>query len=558
MNNSTFGDVFMPRRFVNRFECSVVSIILFFQFSAFANNLNISTPQMTGQNSSGKYVFVKFDISWENSWRKTSEPSNWDAAWIFIKYRIGTGTWQHATVHSSGHTAPSGSTITPSQDGKGVFVYRSATGNGSVNYSGMKIRWDYGTDGIADTSHVIVKVMGVEMVYVPQGNYDLGSGGQESGTFTDGSWDGGNTIPFSVTSENAIPVGQSTGKLWAMNDRDGDDIGPATSIPANFPKGYKSFFCMKYSITQEQYIDFLNSLTYAQQAERTEIPPNSPARTKAMMIASLPKDRNAIQIQVPGTSSSVPAVYGCDLDSNGTFNQANDGQNITCNWLSWGDGTAYCDWAALRPMSELEFEKACRGPLPVFQYERAYGNTVLGHLQNILNGGQANEAYVSAAAPLEHAWNDSIGGASNISAGGYAGFFDYPIRAGIYATSISDRVQSGATYYGIMEMSGNLWERTVTVGNIEGRNFSGSHGDGMLNTSGDQTGNSDWPGPDALGSGFRGGNFSYDSDWAMTSDRDLATRTVALRYETRSQNYNGYSISGYRGTFGFRGVRTAP
>jgi formylglycine-generating enzyme required for sulfatase activity len=32
------------------------------------------------------------------------------------------------------------------------------------------------------------------------------------------------------------------------------------------------------------------------------------------------------------------------------------------NILSWFDVAAYLDWAALRPMTELEFEKVCRGP----------------------------------------------------------------------------------------------------------------------------------------------------------------------------------------------------
>jgi len=559
MNNSALCNAPTTRRFMKRFILLIFFMILFFHFIASANNLSISLPLLTGQNVSEKYVYVKFDINWENSWMTGSAPNNWDAVWVFVKYKVGSGNWQHATLHSSGHIAPSGSTVTPSVDGKGIFIYRSTSGSGTVNFSSAKLRWDYGVDGVFDNSQVTIKVIGIEMVYVSDGGFYVGSGGQEWGTFTDGSWDSGNTVPFLISSESEIPVGHSSGNLWAKVNSNGDDIGPTTSIPTSFPKGFKSFYCMKYPITQEQYVDFLNSLTYDQQVTRTEVLPNSPARTKAMMIASLPKDRNSIQIQTPGIASSIPAVYGCDLDSNGVFNEASDGQNISCNWLNWGDGTAYCDWAALRPMSELEFEKACRGSLIIpFQYERAYGNTILAHLQNITNGGQANESYVPAAAPFEHFWNDSINGASNISAGGYAGFFDYPIRAGIFATSTSDRTQSGATYYGIMEMSGNLWTRVVTVGNTEGRNFSGTHGDGMLSSSGDQTGNIDWPGTNAVGSGFRGGNYNYDSDWAMTSDRDLAVHIVTLRYETLSKNYAGHTINGYRGTFGFRCVRTAP
>ena len=477
-----------------------------------------------------------------------------------MKYKVGSGDWQHATLNLTGHAAPSGSIITPSFDGKGIFVYRNGIGSGSVNFTEVKLKWNYGADSVTDNANITVKVFGIEMVYVATGSFYVGSGGQEFGTFTDGVWDGGNTKPFLITSENAIPLGHSIGKLWAKESRGGDNIGDTTNpLPATFPKGYNNFYCMKYSITQEQYVDFLNSLTYNQQSSRTEVAPNSPARTKAMMIAVQPRDRSSIQIQTSGTASSLPAVYGCDLDSNGTFNQTNDGQNISCNWLSWGDGIAYCDWAGLRPMSDLEFEKACRGPLNVFQYERPYGNTVVAHLQNVNNGGQSNETYVSAAAPLDHTWNDVINGASNINAGGVQhGFLDYPVRVGIFATDTSNRVQAGATYYGILDMAGDLWERIVTVGNNEGRAFTGTHGDGTLSITGNATGNSDWPDTNAIGSGFRGGNFRYDSDWAITSDRDLAAHIVAARYEAQTISYAGDPQPGYRGTFGFRGIRTAP
>ena len=43
--------------------------------------------------------------------------------------------------------------------------------------------------------------------------------------------------------------------------------------------------------------------------------------------------------------------------------------------LSWPDLCAYADWAALRPMTELEYEKACRGPNNPVLGEYAWGNT---------------------------------------------------------------------------------------------------------------------------------------------------------------------------------------
>jgi formylglycine-generating enzyme required for sulfatase activity len=543
-----------------------LKILILFQTivtAAFANNISISNVGLVGRNISAgnnnpaNFGFVKFDLQWENSWRTNDPPGNWDAAWIFAKYRIASGAWQHATLHPSFHRSPSGSTITPSSDGKGAFIYRRANGSGTVSFTSTKLRWDYGADGVLDTNHVTIKVFAVEMVYVSTDSFYVGSGGQEEGTFTDGSWNGGNTTPFLISSENAISIDSSAGSLWRFSNSWSTtaDIGPAGILSANYPNGFHAFYCMKYSISQKQYADFLNSLTYDQQTTRTEVPPNSAAGTLAMTTFS--PDRNGIKIMVPGVASAVPAVYGCDLNGNGIFYESDDGQDISCNWLSWADGIAYCDWAAIRPMTELEFEKACRGPLDVFQYERPYGNMVVAHSVSITNAGYANES----AVPDTGSWNAVINGATNINAGGAQwGLLDYPVRVGIYATDTSNRTSSGATYYGILDMGGDVWERVVTVGNLKGRAFAGTHGDGKLDSLGNETGNNDWPGTDAEGSGFRGGAFNYDSDFARTSDRAHVTLTDSLRYEESHQaESNGQSIEyGFRGTYGFRGIRTAP
>jgi hypothetical protein len=38
------------------------------------------------------------------------------------------------------------------------------------------------------------------------------------------------------------------------------------------------------------------------------------------------------------------------------------GENINASGLSWADGAAFAAWAGLRPLTELEWEKAVRGP----------------------------------------------------------------------------------------------------------------------------------------------------------------------------------------------------
>jgi hypothetical protein len=103
-------------------------------------------------------------------------------------------------------------------------------------------------------------------------------------------------------------------------------------------------------------------------------------------------------------------------------------------------------------------------------------------------------------------------------------------------------------YYGTMDLSGNLWERSVTVSNSTGRAFEGAyHGNGALTDVSGNYGNanvSTWPGTNATGAGFRGGNWNNDAPRARLSDRNSAADIYATRF-------NSYGMGG-------RGVRTAP
>ena len=45
----------------------------------FANNLQIGAPTLASTTS------LQFTIQWDNSWRLTTGPANWDAVWIFVK-----------------------------------------------------------------------------------------------------------------------------------------------------------------------------------------------------------------------------------------------------------------------------------------------------------------------------------------------------------------------------------------------------------------------------------------------------------------------------------------
>ena len=472
----------------------LLTIAVFIALSAgiaTAANMGITNVTIAGGAPAGS-TYVKCDISWDASWRASWTESgtytNWDAAWVFVKYRAeGETSWSHATLstNDSDHTAPGGSTIdvgVTDTNGMGVFLYRSGEGFGSWTNTGVKLRWLYAADGVANTSQVDVCVHAIEMVYVPEGSFDVGDG-TATATFYEHPTAGNS---YTVSSENAINVGGTAGYL---NYTTGGSYGDGgTPIPAAFPKGYKAFYCMKYEISQGQYADFLNQLASGDATTRY---PNYSA------------DRYTIGGTWPNYTSVVDRV---------------------CNYLSWADGAAYGDWSGLRPMTELEFEKACRGPLASVAGEYAWGNATLVATTSITDDGTGTATANPANA------NCNYDGCSP----------NGPYRCGIYADASSDRTTSGSTYWGIMEMSGSVRERPVTVGNATGRGFTGLHGDGEL--SGGDANVANWPGSGASGAGVRGGYWFLTSDYLRTSARSDAASTHPARYKTH----------------GWRAVRSAP
>ncbi|MBU4333844.1 MAG: SUMF1/EgtB/PvdO family nonheme iron enzyme, partial [Candidatus Omnitrophica bacterium] len=477
----------------------IIWVLLLSTSTAFANNLEIENISLTDKDSSGNTYDIEFDISWDNSWYNGSAaPDNYDAAWVFAKFSKYSGgswsEWAHCTLSSSDtdHVAPAGSTIDTglTTTGKGVFIYRDAPGNGSNNWDNAQIRWEYGTDGVEDFENVRIKVFGIEMVYVPQGPFYIGDADndQEGCFFTaDGSFveDEVGLPQYTITSEGAITVGTSSGNLYydAETGSTGDRTGP---IPAAYPKGYNAFYVMKYELAQGQYVDFLNTLNGTQQANRVSAVTAGTFMDATAPGAGTPQTRNGIVCDIAPAGSKA-GVYAHNLDEDGVYNESTDGKWIACNWLSWMDGAAYADWAALRPYTELEFEKVARGPQLVVDDEYAWGSTDLTQAEGaVQSSGEETEVANTTGNGLCN--YDGVG----TDTGG-------PLRAGFAATGLTNRLQSGGSYYGAMELSGNLMERLVTVGNdtsgaeIGGRAFDGAHGNGILSAGG-YSDVATWPG----------------------------------------------------------------
>lgn len=502
--------------------------------SGHANNIQVANASIVGNNSLSAFAFVQFDVSWENSW-KGNGINNWDAAWIFAKYRTAGGAWQHIQFNNTGHTAPGGSQIdlgllTPGTAFNattnpviGTFLSRSAEGTGTFSATGVQLRWNYGLQGLNFNDIAEVRVFAIEMVYVPQGAFAAGSGGTETSAFT----------LTTINTANATTAPSGTGSLGGQAG--GFPTGQTAPSSASWPNGFAAFYCMKYEISQQQYVDFLNTLTYTQQVTRTATVPTSVAGTG--VLSSTNANRNGIDIQTPGVASSTPAVYACNLNGNTTYGEATDGKEIACNLLSWGDLTAYLDWSGLRPMTELEFEKACRGTITPVANEYPWGTTgIAATTYTLANAGATNEGIATN-------YSTTAGNASYGSTGFF--FIVGPLRVGIFAAngSNSGRVTAGASYYGIMELGGNLWERAVTIGNVEGRAFTGTHGNGALSAGGDPDG-ATWPAPTtADGAGQRGGAWNDGDTRLRVSDR---LRAAPLASGDRDNELGG------------RGARLAP
>ena len=468
---------------------------------ALSNNVQVSNVRLTNQNTTDDFTMVEFDIIWENSWRYNGGPNNWDAAWIFVKYKIGAnGAWNHAWLNNTGHVTCASTTVTSgflnpgmafnitTNPALGVFLYRGVAGSGNFDCQNVQLRWNYGANNVSDDQQVDIKVFAIEHVHIPTNSFYIGSGGTESGAFYKYP---NSTDPYHVQSEGAITVGTNPDNLYYPNTSgtSGDRLGP---IPLNFPKGFSAFYVMKYEISQKGYVDFLNTLTRQQQISRvrSNISSTNVTSTYVMSMSSTITYRSVIRCRSVLPPSPAPVYFYCDMNLNNIADEAGDGLNIACNYLTWSDQVAYLDWSGLRPLSELEFEKSGRGNQFPSADEFAWGNNYFYRVITFTNSGFSNEIATDPFANITV--NDGQNG---------------PIRCGAFSKTTSDRTQSGAGYYGAMELSGNVTEKCVTVGNPSGRLYDGKHGDGLI----DINGNANvvfWPDP-VSGDGVanRGGSF---------------------------------------------------
>ncbi len=486
--------------------------LLSFLGNVYANNLTIGTSTYTASNQT-----LTFSVAWDNSWSINAGPSNWDAVWIFVKRQNCTGNnnWVHQLLSSTSadHTAKDGANtstlvaIDAVADGMGVFVKRignNVVGNVSAQTITIKLA---GTNPSITTSNSDnFEVIGIEMVYVPQGQFYIGDGRP---TNTNNFSAGNTTQPLLITS-TVQAAGLGTYDKYVSRP----EYGCPVALPSTFPLGFNGYYVMKYEIQQGLVVEFMNTLTYDQQAKRMA----AWSRLPNVLGAGLDEDWNFVNVKVttPGTFNTVPAVFGCTYPY------------IPQTHWTWQDLTALLDWAGLRPMTEFEYEKACRGPLAPVVNEYPWGTTTY----NFMNPG-------NASATSSFGVKDG-----HVHAGAWDGG---PIRSGFAAGPSTNRSQSGATYYGIMDMAGQVFEQCVGGGNgYNYSNFTSVNGDGVLGSNGNANTNG-WPsngGPDS-GTILKGGFYNTG-----------AGNVAALRVSDR-QYYAGDNTNAVKSRpSGGRGVRS--
>ena len=420
----------------------------------------------------GDQAFAVFNISWNNSW---NNDKNNDAVWVFFKSIPRNGQAHHISVLPNSH----------------IEV---------VNFSDRQVPLEF--DTVEDSTGLFISPSGRfrgnihATVKISLERNQFNSIRNRTSLFRVFGIEMVKVPEGSFTLGEPGETARSFGSIYnpkssslpeISNERSEIVIGESGDIyyqnhegyegdqtgtlSSDFPKGVSPFYMMKYEISEGQYVSFLNSLKGDMLALRDI--------TRADYYSIDGGTIHFEENQFKTNYEQKPAIL-----------------------LSWTDMMAFADWAALRPMTEFEFTKASRGPRTPIEYEFPWGTNSKYQVQRLPDQ--------DGMLAMRNNWTEEMLSEENL-----------PLF--------------GASYYWIMDLSGSLWERMVTIGHEQGRAFVGSHGDGILSQYGTTT-NTDWPSGEVEsgGVGFRGGGF--------------------YGYTREYHSYNPFSPISYRPYGGWHGV----
>ncbi len=329
-------------------------ILIFLTFQNFATGLKVENPILYFDDDG---VYAQVWVSWKNAWRNEK---NYDGAWLFLKLVGPDGGYIHLKL-SDAHQAVSieektlGLILKSSPDSAGLFISLAGNYRGDVS-AVLKLKLSRNQFRGVAVRQYRLQCYGMEMVYIPAGAHSIGDTSRSAvanGAYFQSAGNGKPGNIFRINKENdIIEVSDRNGALYytgRLAEYEGDKGGP---IPAAFPKGVNSFIMMKYEPTQELYAAFLNSL------------PKSLRDGHAKLLQS------PGYYQLRGTIKKDSSRYLADI------------KDAPLNFIAWSNALSLADWCGLRPVTDLEFSKACRGTKT--QLQRNTPGT--GH-QNILLKG---------------------------------------------------------------------------------------------------------------------------------------------------------------------------
>lgn len=437
------------RIFFKRSKVLIIGAVLFLMFAfwpAQARAHNIAVANTVLQNYSAGANTV--EVKFDVTWEHPFSGTDANAAAFYDRAWIFVKYWVTGT--DSETTGWHHATLV-----SGGTITPASDGKGAFVSIGANqvVKWSLGTDGVSGASTVKVKVCAMEVVYIPQGQYIYDAA--DAGTSSFNNYGAGAQTSVSATSH--VPTGATTG--W--------------------PNGYGAFYIAKYEVSQGQYADFLNML---------------PAGTAAGLFSAT--SLNGYTITYTGSNA-----YGLRYAA-GSPDRGN-------NYMSWDDCQAYAAWCAMRPMTEMEFEKAARGA-GATAYTYPWGNTAPSATTYTVEGGVHTQYYAN--------YNNQAGAK--------------PLAVGLYLSGdvVRTNEQTGASPYGVTDLGGNLWEHLINCA----WTTTPANGSGTTSVPGS------WP-TAASGKGIRGGSWNISSANLRVSDRYFA----------------GYASTSRVNSCGFRCARTA-